>query len=141
MSLSDRNVNFRRRSQPSALPQPGAVELESLYTPSSTAADFTLTLHHNGTRRVLHCDSLPPHDGTLISLSLTSLAPRLAVFRSNASNHWELVVNNRPSGLFLSCFGGAPSEGALLCLREVSARRRRDNDRLSYNTLTLNLLI
>ncbi|GMH84102.1 hypothetical protein TrVE_jg11176 [Triparma verrucosa] len=121
MSLSDRNVNFRRRSIPSANPPPGSVEM-SLYSPAPTTSDFTLTLHHSGTRRVLHCDSLPPHSGTLLSLSLPSTSPVPAVFRptssSSSSTTWELITSTGPTSLYLSCFGGSPSEGALLCLRE-----------------------
>eukprot|EP00519_Triparma_laevis_P014374 CAMPEP_0182490042 /NCGR_PEP_ID=MMETSP1321-20130603/30_1 /TAXON_ID=91990 /ORGANISM="Bolidomonas sp., Strain RCC1657" /LENGTH=269 /DNA_ID=CAMNT_0024692171 /DNA_START=42 /DNA_END=851 /DNA_ORIENTATION=- len=126
MSLSDRNVNFRRRSIPSANPPPGSVEM-SLYSPAPTTSDFTLTLHTSrgvsGARRVLHCDSLPPHSGTLLSLSLASASPVPAVFRptsSSSSTTWELITSAGPTSLYLSCFGGSPSEGALLCLREES---------------------
>ena len=119
ISSSDRGVNFHRRaSEPTARIAGGYgeenVEMSvSTYVEDSAedGSPFSLSIHKGGRIRFLSIDAATPRNGVLVNLTKSDDDNMLRL-QAEASGRWKVVGTN----LYLSCFGGPPTEGALFTL-------------------------
>ncbi len=112
ISMSDRNLNFRRRSMQAANNQ---TEMTPTTGTNTVEGPFKVRITTNdGITRELGVDGgAPPREGSLMSLNKSSGV------QFSRDERGRFVVSDSP-GLYLSSFGGDPSEGALLCLTDLT---------------------
>jgi hypothetical protein len=118
---------------PPAASRPGAATVSDEAAHRGAAdnsASFTLKLvthpqnvpSNSPVYRYVTSDSNPPRAGSLINLVTACDVSQRLHFRADSDNRFRLYNGARgtnPTNLYLSCFGGPPTEGALFTLLQV----------------------